>query len=138
MAEVASPGSYDKIVVTGAPGTATLAGAIAPTLLDGYRPRGNQVFPGVLTATGGITGTFSTILNQQISPTLFWRPCYQPTSVDLWVQRNYTNSGLGLNSNQLAVGTMLNGLACGHHRGSEYGVERHRQPAEQCQRAGCL
>ncbi|MFI5329738.1 MAG: autotransporter outer membrane beta-barrel domain-containing protein, partial [Desulfobaccales bacterium] len=111
LAEIASPSSYDKIVVTGAPGTATLAGTLAPTLLGGYRPLGNTLFPGVLTATGGLTGTFNTMLNQQISPTLFWQPRYSATSFDLLVERDYTNPGLGLNSNQLAVGTMLNGLA---------------------------
>jgi hypothetical protein len=31
--------------------------------------------------------------------------------VDLWVQRNYTNSGLTLNSNQTGVGSMLNSVA---------------------------
>ena len=82
-----------------------------PGLLRGLPAPGNTVFPGVVTATGGITGTFSTILNQQISPTLFWQPRYSATSVDLWVQRDYTNAGLSLNSNQLAVGTMLNGVA---------------------------
>jgi uncharacterized protein with beta-barrel porin domain len=111
LAEVASPGSYDQISVTGASGTATLAGAIAPSLLGGYQPRGNQVFPGVVTATNGVTGAFSAILQQQISPTLFWQARYNPTSVDLWVQRNYTNSSLGLNSNQQGVGTMLNRVA---------------------------
>jgi len=110
-AEVASPTSYDRISVTGAPGTAALAGAIAPTLSGGFKPRGNQVFPDVLTATGGVTGSFSTILNQQITPTLFWQTRYNPTSVDLWVQRNYTNTGLSLNSNQQAVGAMLNSVA---------------------------
>jgi autotransporter-associated beta strand protein len=110
-AEIASASSYDRINVTGAPGTATLAGAITPTLYGGFKPRGNQVFPGVIATTGGITGTFSTILNQQLSPTLFWQARYNPTSVDLWVQRNYTNAGLSLNSNQLAVGTMLNSVA---------------------------
>ena len=111
IVEVASPSNYDKIAVTGAPGTATLAGAVAPTLLGGYRPRGNQVFPGIITTTGGVTGSFSSMANQQISSTLFWQASYHPTSVDFWVQRNYTNSGLGLNSNQQAVGTILNGLA---------------------------
>jgi outer membrane autotransporter protein len=111
VVEVATPSAYDKIAVTGAPGTATLAGTVAPTLLGGYRPLGNTVFPGVLTATGGITGTFSTMLNQQISPTRFWQPRYSATSFDLLVQRDYTNAGLGLNSNQQAVGAMLNGLA---------------------------
>jgi autotransporter-associated beta strand protein len=110
-AEIASANSYDKISVTGAPGTATLAGTIAPTLLGGYQPRGNQVFPGVITTTSGVTGTFSTILNQQISPTLFWQARYNPTSVDLWVQRQYTNAGLSLNSNQQGVGAMLNSVA---------------------------
>ncbi len=111
QAEVASASNYDKIVVTGAPGTATLAGAIAPTLSDGYRPRGNQVFPDVLRAAGGVTGTFSTILNQQISPTLFWQTRYKPNSVDLWVKRNYTNPGLSLNCNQQGVGAMLDSVA---------------------------
>jgi outer membrane autotransporter protein len=110
-AEIASPSSYDRINVTGAPGTATLDGAIAPTLSGGYRPRGNTCFPGVLTAANGISGGFSTILNQQISPTLFWQTRYQPNSVDLWVQRNYNHAGLNLNSNQQAVGTMLNRVA---------------------------
>ena len=110
-AEIASASSYDKISVSGGPGTATLNGTIAPTLLGGYQVRGNQVFPGVITTTGGVTGTFSTILNQQISPTLFWQARYNPTSVDLWVQRNYTNAGLSLNSNQSRVGAMLNSVA---------------------------
>jgi uncharacterized protein with beta-barrel porin domain len=110
-AEIASASSYDKIAVTGAPGTASLAGTLTPTLLGGYRPLGNMVFPGVLTATGGITGNFSTTLNSQISPTLFWQPRYGASSFDLLVHRNYANATLGLNSNQLAVGTMLNRVA---------------------------
>jgi uncharacterized protein with beta-barrel porin domain len=110
-AEIASATEYDKINVTGAPGSASLNGALAPVLLGGYRPRGNQVFPGIITTTGGVTGNFSRIANQQISPTLFWQARYNPTSVDLWVQRNYTNPGLGLNANQAAVGTMLNGVS---------------------------
>ena len=60
LAEVASPTNYDKISVSGVPGTANLNGTIAPTLLGGYRPRGDQVFPGVLTTTGGMMGAFST------------------------------------------------------------------------------
>jgi outer membrane autotransporter protein len=110
-AEIGSANDYDKISVTGAPGTATLAGTIAPNLLGGYKPRGNQVFPGVITATGGVTGAFTTIANQQISPTLFWQARYNSNSVDLWVQRQYTNAGLSLNSNQQRVGTMLNSVA---------------------------
>ena len=69
------------------------------------------MFPGIVTATGGISGTFSDITSQQISPTLFWQPRYSANSVDLVVQRDYTNPELALNANQLAVGTMLNGVA---------------------------
>jgi outer membrane autotransporter protein len=110
-AEIASPSSYDRIAVTGTPGTANLAGTLSPVLLSGYRPLGNTVFPGVVTATGGISGAFSSLTNPQISPTLFWQTRYNANSVDLVVQRNYTNPGLSLNSNQLAVGTMLNSVA---------------------------
>jgi autotransporter-associated beta strand protein len=109
--EIASPSAYDIIEITGAPGTATLAGTIAPTAYGGFQPRGNQVFPGILTATGGVAGTFNTIENQQFTPTLFWQTRYNPTSVDLWVQRDYTNPGLGLNTNQQAVGAALNSVA---------------------------
>jgi len=111
LAEIASATEYDKINVTGAPGAASLNGGLAPVLLRGYRPRGNQVFPGIITTTGGVTGAFSRIAHQQISPTLFWQARYNPASVDLWVQRRYTNPGLGLNSNQAAVGAMLNGVS---------------------------
>ena len=110
-AEIASPSSYDRIVVTGSPGTASLAGTLSPALLGGYRPPGNTVFPGVVTASGGISGTFNSLTNQVLGPTLFWQARYSTNSVDLVVQRDYTNSGLGLNSNQLAVGTMLNNVA---------------------------
>ena len=85
IAEIASPGSYDRIVVIGAPGTANLAGTLTPVLLGGYQPQGNTVFPGVVTATGGINGTFSSLTNQMLSPTLFWQPRYSANSFDLVV-----------------------------------------------------
>jgi uncharacterized protein with beta-barrel porin domain len=109
--EIASAGNYGRIAVTGTPGTATLEGTLSPVLLGGYRPLGNTVFPGIVTANGGISGTFSSVDDQMLSPTLFWQPHYSATSVDLVVQRDYTNPALSLNSNQLAVGTMLNSLA---------------------------
>ncbi len=110
VAEMASPTSFDQIAVTGVPGTANLAGTLAPTLLSGYQPRGNQSFP-IITASGGVSGAFHTILNQQLTPTLFWQARYNPYSVDLWVQRHYTDSGLCLNSNQREVGNALNRVA---------------------------
>ena len=56
--EIASPSSYDQIAVTGAPGTASLAGTLAPSLLGGFQPTRNLVLPGIITATGGVSGTF--------------------------------------------------------------------------------
>ncbi len=112
LAEIASLSSYDKIAVTGNPGTANLAGTISPVLLGGYRPLANTVFPGVVTATGGVSGAFSSVVNQFFGPTLFWQPLYKLNAVDLLVQRNYTSPYLApLTGNQLAVGNMLNGLA---------------------------
>jgi uncharacterized protein with beta-barrel porin domain len=109
QAEIASATSYDQINVTGNPGTASLNGALAISLLGGYRPLGSQVFS-IITATGGVTGTFSSIVNQQIGLTLSWQPRYHPNSVDLWVQRNYSNL-VGLTANQRSVGNMLNSVA---------------------------
>ncbi|AEB08120.1 autotransporter outer membrane beta-barrel domain-containing protein [Desulfobacca acetoxidans] len=111
--EIASAGDYDRLAVTGTPGTLTVAAdsMVGFTLLDGYCPRGNQVFPGIITASGGVQGVFQGVSNQQISPTLFWQPRYCANSMDLAVQRNYTHAGLGLNANQAAIGAMLNRLA---------------------------
>ena len=53
--EIASASSYDQIKVTGTPGTATVDGTLSPVLLGGFTPAWNQVFPGIITASGGIT-----------------------------------------------------------------------------------
>ncbi|MHB8068259.1 MAG: autotransporter outer membrane beta-barrel domain-containing protein [Desulfobaccales bacterium] len=103
---IASAANYQRINIGGA---ASLNGALTPVLLS-YRPLGGQVYSGILTAAGGLTGTF-TLDNPWISPTLYWQQRYNTNSVDLLVARDYNNPGLGLNSNQAAVGAMLNGLA---------------------------
>jgi outer membrane autotransporter protein len=108
--EIASATSYDQLRVMGVPGTAILNGALTPTLLNGYRPQAGQVFGGVVSATGGISGAFSTLSN--FTPTLVAQPLYAANRVDLLVQRDYTNPFLApLSRNQYAVGSMLNGLA---------------------------
>ncbi|MCL4502011.1 MAG: autotransporter domain-containing protein [Deltaproteobacteria bacterium] len=104
--EIASPTTYDKLVVTGAPGSATLNGTLRPELQAGYFPSINQVFPGVITATGGVTGTFAQI--PQISPTLFWQALYHPNSVDLQTVANFTAPNLNLSPSQATVGNVLN------------------------------
>ncbi len=108
VAEIASANNYDRINVTGVPGTASLAGTFAPTLLGGYRPSRNQVFTGVITSTSGLTGSFNTITNQQLTPVLAWQPRYLPTSFDLAAWPDFTNPGLPLNANQVNVGARLN------------------------------
>ena len=103
--EIASATSYDKVVVIGDPGTATLSGTLKPVLLGGYRPQLNYLFPGIVTATGGVTGTFTNIANTQL-----WRAVYYPNQVDLmFLGSDYTPPGL--THNQYAVGAMLNRLA---------------------------
>jgi outer membrane autotransporter protein len=106
---ITSASNYQRINIGG---TASLNGTLTPVLLGGYRPYANQAFTGVLTVVGGINGTF-TLTNPWISPTLYWQQRYNPNSVDLQVARDYNSPGLGLNSNQAAVGAMLNGPARG-------------------------
>jgi outer membrane autotransporter protein len=108
--EIASASNYDQIIVSGTPGTATIAGTLAPTLLGGYPARRNLVLPGILTATGGVSGRFSSIANQQFNPILFWQPRYNANSVDLLALPDFANSRLPLTANQRNVGVMLNEL----------------------------
>jgi outer membrane autotransporter protein len=102
---ITSPSNYQSLNIGGA---ASVGGTLTPVLL-GDRPQGNQVYT-VLTAAGGLSGTF-TLTNAWINPTLYWQPVYNAASLDLRVNRDYDHPGLGLNSNQGAVGFMLNGLA---------------------------
>jgi outer membrane autotransporter protein len=105
--EIASATSYDQLRVTG---NASLNGTLTPTLLNGYHPQAGQVFWGVISTTGDISGIFSTLSN--FTPTLVAQPLYAADRVDLLAQRDYTNPFLAfLTRNHYAVGAMLNGLA---------------------------
>ena len=117
--EIASPGSYDQINISGAPGTASLAGTLTPSLLSGFQPSRNLVLPGIITAAGGVSGTFSTVTNQQLTPVLAWQARYNATSVDLVAAANFAGAGLPLTGNQLNVGVMLNNLS--HVMGGDLG-----------------
>jgi outer membrane autotransporter protein len=108
--EIASPTDYGRLSITGAPGNASLNGAVTPVLLGGYRPRYNTVFPDMVTATGGLQGTFSSV-TQPAGPTLLWQPYYTANSFGLKVIRDYANQWLNLTPNQQAVGAMLNRVA---------------------------
>jgi outer membrane autotransporter protein len=108
--QIASASSYSTLAVTG---SASLNGALKVVLLNGYLPGYGQSFTGILTAPGGVSGTFNTIINQRITPTLYWKVLYGATSVGLqtgaMVARNYTIPGL--TGNEWRVGNALNGVA---------------------------
>ncbi len=112
--QIASASSFSKLVVTGA---ASLNGALNIELLGGYIPSYGQGFSGILTAAGGVSGTFTTIINQYITPTLYWNVLYGAASVNLQanqvmvVARNFTNPSLDLTKNQYQVGNLLNSVA---------------------------
>ncbi len=107
ITEIASATSYDQINVTGNPGTATVDGTLTPVLLGGYTPSWNQVFPGIVNASGGVFGTFS-----DIDSILTWRVRYNQTSIDLIAgNRNFADPAFHLTPNQLNVGNMLNQIA---------------------------
>ncbi len=109
--DISGANSCGRLFVTGTPGTAVLGGSLRPVLLNGYVPAANQVFADIITASGGVTGTFETIIGRNLTPTLFWQPVYGLYAVDLTLARNYTNSALSLTPNLTAVGTALNALA---------------------------
>ncbi|MCX5890989.1 MAG: hypothetical protein NTY36_16320 [Deltaproteobacteria bacterium] len=105
---LSSSANFPKIEVGG---TASLNGAFIPVLQGGYLPLGNQLFHGVISAAQGISGTFGTMGNQFITPTLYWQPLYTPNTFDLLVLRSYTNPALTLTRNQSNVGAILNSVA---------------------------
>jgi uncharacterized protein with beta-barrel porin domain len=104
---IASATNYDKLNVTG---NASLNGTLKVVLDGGYVPTVNQTFSSIITAAGGLNGTFATIEGPAINPTLVWEPIYSASDFSPTLQtiRDYTNSSLGLNANELQVGNMLN------------------------------
>ncbi len=107
--EIASAASYDKLKVRGFLGAADLNGTLKPVLLGGYRPPVNTVFTEIVTAERGVFNTFAAINN---TPVLTWQAVYLQDQVDLaLVARDYAKTSIGLDSNQRAVGTMLNRIA---------------------------
>jgi fibronectin-binding autotransporter adhesin len=116
--EIESAVSYDKVAVTGAPGTATVAGTLKPTLLGGYAPAHNTLLTGIITATGGVTGTFSTI-----DSALACQLIYNANSIDLLLNLlappvpinprtafNYDDPSFPLTGNQRNIGLMFNAV----------------------------
>jgi len=116
--EIESATNYDKIVVTGAPGAAVVGGTLTPTLLGGYTPPPNQLFQGIVTATGGVTGQFTTIASA-----LPWKLLYYADRIDLLMEMlapaaplnprvafDYADPGFPLSGNQRQIGIAFNAV----------------------------
>ena len=73
---IGSAAEYGQLQITGTPGTATLSGVLSIDLQNDFIPAANQVFPNIITASGGLSGTFSQIIVAPETPTLSWQPIY--------------------------------------------------------------
>jgi autotransporter-associated beta strand protein len=80
---IGSATEYGQLQITGTPGTATLNGVLAIDVLNDYVPANNQVFPNIITASGGLSGTFSQIVVASEAPHLSWQPIYTANSFGL-------------------------------------------------------
>jgi uncharacterized protein with beta-barrel porin domain len=110
LIEVASPTSNDILAIIG---DASLSGILQTSWQGGATPAIGTKFGAFLTATGGVTGQFTSLLTN-ITPTVVFKPKYDiPNQVYLMVERDYMNEVLRayLPTNQAAVGAMLNSVA---------------------------
>lgn len=80
---IGSATEYGQLQITGAPGTATLNGVLSIDVQNDYVPAANQVFPNIITASGGLSGTFSQIVVASEAPNLSWQPIYGANSFGL-------------------------------------------------------
>ena len=80
---IASATEYGQLQITGTPGTANLNGVVSVDLQNDFIPAANQVFPNIITASGGLSGTFSQIIVTPDTPTLSWQPIYTANSFGL-------------------------------------------------------
>jgi autotransporter-associated beta strand protein len=80
---IASATEYGQLQITGSPGTANLNGTVSVDLQNDFVPAAYQVYPNIITASGGLSGTFSRIIVTPDTPTLSWQPIYTTTSFGL-------------------------------------------------------
>jgi autotransporter-associated beta strand protein len=81
--KIGSASEYSQLQITGTPGTATLNGVLSIDMQNDYVPANNQVFPNIITASGGLSGTFSQIVVASEAPNLSWQPIYTANSFSL-------------------------------------------------------
>ncbi len=105
---------FDRIAVTGAPGTATLAGTLAITQNTGSLYVAGTTYD-IITTTGGIAGNFATVTGNTISSFLSLSNAAANgggvigTNYRLVVVRSAYNAAAG-NPNQVAVANGLTGI----------------------------
>ena len=80
---IGSATDYGRLQITGTPGAAQLNGIVSVALQNDYEPVAYQLFPNIITASGGLTGTFSQIIVTPQTPNLNWRPVYTANSFGL-------------------------------------------------------
>ncbi len=80
---IGSASEYSQLIITGSPGTATLNGVLSIDMQNDYVPANNQVFPNIITASGGLSGAFSQIVVASEAPNLSWQPIYGANSFGL-------------------------------------------------------
>jgi uncharacterized protein with beta-barrel porin domain/subtilisin family serine protease len=108
--EIDSTTLNDRLAVNGAAG---LDGTLQTGWTGGFTPALRTTFGTFLTATGGVSGSFSRLLTN-ITPTILFKPKYDlANQVYLVVERDYANPTLSahLTPNGGAVGGMLTGAA---------------------------
>jgi fibronectin-binding autotransporter adhesin len=107
--EASAAGTADRINVIGAPGTATLLGGTVDVQAGAGTYNAATAYT-ILNATGGVAGTFAGVTSNLafLAPAL----SYDPNNVFLTLTRNtVTLPSVALTPNQLAVSTMLQGVA---------------------------
>ncbi|MEW6658480.1 MAG: metallophosphoesterase [Thermodesulfobacteriota bacterium] len=80
---IASATEYGQLQVAGSSGAATLNGIVSVALQNDYEPAAYQLFPNIITASGGLTGAFSQIRVTPETPNFHWRPVYTANSFGL-------------------------------------------------------
>jgi len=79
--DIASASTYGQMQINGA---ANLSGDIFVSLQNGYTPAVGQLFPNIITANGGLIGTFNPNIISY-PPNVTWQAVYTGNSVSLQV-----------------------------------------------------
>lgn len=109
LAEILPPSTSDALQVNG---TATLeGGTLKMVLTSGEYALGNHY--ALLSASGGVTGTFTTLDTSAVSPFLGFKVGYAANGISVDVGRGLSLAAAGTTPNQRAAGAAVDTLAIG-------------------------